>query len=791
MARGRAEARVYIVGDANGFHAACRKATWSAMSMQAKMNAIGGQMQRVGRGMTMGLTLPIVAAGTASVKMALDFEASMSKIRTLVGASDKQMKQYQTAVLKMAKTVGQSPKELSEALYFVTSAGFKGASALRVLEASAKASAAGLGDTATVADAVTSAVNAYGEKTLSAAQSTDILLAAVREGKAEPEAFAGAIGKVIPAASQLGVSFDQVSAAMASMSLTGQSASEAAAALNQVMMNSLKPSKQGADELAKVDLSYQKIRQSLKTDGLLDTLDMLNDAFGGNIESMAKVFGNARSLRAVLALTGSAAGKTATIFDKLSGATGDTDAAFDKAAETSGFKMKQALAQLQVVAIEVGNQLLPVVTQVVQEFGKMVAWFDRLSPGAKSFAVKLAAVTAALGPMIWMGGTAVKTLNVLIVAYKGIAKWAGLAAAAQKTFGASSGVSAAGGASSLAARGVGTGIIGAGGTGAAAAAGSAGMSLGATFAAVAAPIIAGAVAAAIVNKKYHESRSQSDERAAYVGSQRGSMRPGTPVKDPNAPAISGAKTVQKMILDLQVKGATDANADMGKLVKQMDLLQQVASDPILLGKLDGDHTVAELQEIERDMMERLGIGKKQADKIMGAMFKNWNPSAVLNPKINKAAAAAEKRIAALRAKAAKQIKFGNADVSGLINSISSVSSAFNQMGSAARTAGDAAVNALLRSQGATGGGKFKANGGVIYGRQNVTVGEAGPEAIIPLTRPNRAAQVMAEAGLLNGSSGGGTTVNVYLDSEPIAAKVEVRQARKARTRKRTLGLATA
>ena len=77
MAR-RAEARVYIVGDASGFHSAMRKATWSAMSFQAKMQAIGGQMQRTGRSMTYGLTLPLALAGAASVKMALEFEDSMT-----------------------------------------------------------------------------------------------------------------------------------------------------------------------------------------------------------------------------------------------------------------------------------------------------------------------------------------------------------------------------------------------------------------------------------------------------------------------------------------------------------------------------------------------------------------------------------------------------------------------------------------------------------------------------------------------------------------------------------------
>ncbi len=52
--------------------------------------------------------------------------------------------------------------EEAEALFFITSAGLEEKEALDMLEVSARAAAAGLGDIATIADAVTSAANAYG-----------------------------------------------------------------------------------------------------------------------------------------------------------------------------------------------------------------------------------------------------------------------------------------------------------------------------------------------------------------------------------------------------------------------------------------------------------------------------------------------------------------------------------------------------------------------------------------------------------------------------------------------------
>jgi cell wall-associated NlpC family hydrolase len=51
-------------------------------------------------------------------------------------------------------------------------------------------------------------------------------------------------------------------------------------------------------------------------------------------------------------------------------------------------------------------------------------------------------------------------------------------------------------------------------------------------------------------------------------------------------------------------------------------------------------------------------------------------------------------------------------------------------------------------------------------------GEDGPEAVIPLTRPNRAAEVLAEAGLL----GGTTIVKVYIDGREVTNRVVERIA---------------
>src|SRR5260370_1303885 len=132
--------------------------------MQATEKAGGSAFQGLGKVGTMAfgaLAVGALAVGAISVKMASDFDTSMTKVAALTGASRKEMDYLTKSVLDLAPAVGKSPRELADALYFVESAGFHGRAAMDILTVSSKASAAGLGDTKVVADAVTSAMNAY------------------------------------------------------------------------------------------------------------------------------------------------------------------------------------------------------------------------------------------------------------------------------------------------------------------------------------------------------------------------------------------------------------------------------------------------------------------------------------------------------------------------------------------------------------------------------------------------------------------------------------------------------
>ena len=394
--------KINITGDSSKLNNALSSAS-------SKLQSFGSKMQSVGRSMSTKLTLPIVAAGAAATKMAMDFDKSMSQIESLVGVAADEVARMGETAKKMAIDTGRSANEAAEALFYITSAGLKSSDATDVLNASLKAAAVGLGETKTIADLATSAMNAYGATNLSATNATDILVASVREGKLEASELAGAMGGVIPIASNMGVGFDEVGAALAAMSRTGTNAAVGATQLTAILASIKKPTMQSAEAMLALGTSQEEISQSLAEKGLMPTLLDLSSRLKATGMDATAIFPNIRALKGVLDLTGKGAADNVAIFNELENTMGATDEAFQKTSQTASFQMTQGFNAIKSSMLEVGQVILESVAPAVQKIGQFFTSlsekFKALSPTTQKIIVAFLGIVAALGPVIAIIGT--------------------------------------------------------------------------------------------------------------------------------------------------------------------------------------------------------------------------------------------------------------------------------------------------------------------------------------------------------------------------------------------------
>lgn len=360
---------VAIVGDSASLERAFGRAKVSSSGFVRSLGGAGSALatvtKRVGQ---VGLVL--AGAGVAAAKFGADFQDTMQRIVGLSGVAQGKVDEFSKQILELAPKVGKSPQELARALYFITSSGISASKAIDVLTNSAKASVAGLGATETVADAVTSAINAYGEANLSAKHATDILVAAVREGKGEADAIAGSIGNVAALASQLGVKFNEVGAALAAETRLGIDAQTASVQLQQVFSNLVKVAPQAEKAFRSVGLSSAGLRKELADQGLIATLTTIRKAFGDNLPALSRAFPNIRALRGVLALIGKDSASVDQVFAHLRDTSDSLNTAFGAVSRDTAQHFRQLKASAEVAGISIGAAFAPLADVVANALGK-------------------------------------------------------------------------------------------------------------------------------------------------------------------------------------------------------------------------------------------------------------------------------------------------------------------------------------------------------------------------------------------------------------------------------------
>ena len=403
--------RVTLLGDASKLNATLNTAS-------GRLKKFGKGISSVGKSLQTRLALPLVAAGGASIKMAADFDKSMTMIKSLVGIAGDEVDSMGVKVREMASEFAVSSSEAADALFFVTSAGLRGSDAMEALEGSLKASAIGMGQTKDIAKLASAAMNAYGSDTLNAADATDVVTASIREGSIEADELAAVMGSVLPVASNMGVQFHEVGAALAAMSRTGTGAAEGATQLNAILAGLLAPSSKAEDALIAMGLSSAGLKKQIKDEGLLATLHTLKTSFDANAKGAETVFPNIRALKGVLDLLGSGAQTNNEIFARMTNTMGMTQTAFDATSQSAEFKMRKALGTVRESFSQLGSQLLtgllPIFQQVTGAIQQVFSAFFNLDSGTQKLILGLGVIATVLPTIITLVGSLTTVMGVLL-----------------------------------------------------------------------------------------------------------------------------------------------------------------------------------------------------------------------------------------------------------------------------------------------------------------------------------------------------------------------------------------
>ncbi len=224
------------------------------------------------------LTEGIAGFGGVAVKMAADFEKATVLLVTAGGESKANLAQVRDGILAISASTGTSSEQLAEGMYVLEKAGYRGADGLNVLKAAAEGAKAENVDLSVMTQAVTDVMLDYGKKAGDAVSVTNQMVTASGLAKTDMTDFANSMAAVIPVGSALGLSFDQLGGAIATMTQHGESAQNASQNLANLIQNLAKPSNIASGAMNQMGIDVVDLTSHLGERGLSGTLQIVTDA---------------------------------------------------------------------------------------------------------------------------------------------------------------------------------------------------------------------------------------------------------------------------------------------------------------------------------------------------------------------------------------------------------------------------------------------------------------------------------------------------------------------------------
>lgn len=308
--------------------------------------------------------LAAAAAGGATFLMGTQSETAFNTLQAMAGVSADQMGSYRQAVDETGVKFGKTTTEMANGLYYVVSAGFSGADAITVLDDATMAAAASNTDMKVTADALTSAMNAYGVDASQAGNYTDIMTQAVVQGKQQFSDFASSIGVAAVQGRVAGVSFAEVASAEATMTQSGLSAHRAVMNLDFLMRNVGLSTQVVADKAKKLGFEFDSNAYSTMT--LMEKLQYLKSISGDNVAGFEKLTGGANGLTAAAILLSKNGSTYNGILDTMKNSSGSTAQAFATHTATTKYAADVTAASYSVLADKFQKLAAPTVNTFLE-----------------------------------------------------------------------------------------------------------------------------------------------------------------------------------------------------------------------------------------------------------------------------------------------------------------------------------------------------------------------------------------------------------------------------------------
>lgn len=238
------------------------------------------------------LKSPLVAAGVTisagagiadTIQTYADFEAAMSEVKAISGATSEEFAQLTEKANQMGAVTKFTASESAEAFKYMAQAGWDAKEMMDGIEGLMALAAASGEDLGTTSDIVTDALTAFGMAAKDSGRFADVMAKAASATNTDVAKMGDTFKYVAPVAGALGYSIEDTAVAIGLMANSGIKASQAGTSLRSLLTNLTHPVGQAADAIDELKISITNADGSVKP--LSQTLQELREKFRALSES--------------------------------------------------------------------------------------------------------------------------------------------------------------------------------------------------------------------------------------------------------------------------------------------------------------------------------------------------------------------------------------------------------------------------------------------------------------------------------------------------------------------------
>ena len=381
---------------------------------------VGKTMQSVGKSLTKGVTLPLLAVGAYATKTGAEFESAMSKVSALSGATGKDLSTLEKAAREMGRTTRYGSTEAANALSYMSLAGWDTQQMVKGLKPVLNLASAGQMDLAQASDIVTDMMSMFGLEAEQAGRATDVFAVAQANSNTTVSQLGEALKKSGSAAAAAGQSLEDTSAVLGVLANNGIKGSEAGTALNAMFRDLQAAAVDGKVAIGDTSVAVYDANGNMRS--MVDIIADVEKATEGMTQeqkhnALASIF-QQRSLKGMNTLLNIGSGELKKLQGELNNSTGAAQTMADEMDNNlkgSFMKLKSAMEDIGIAISQMTSGPLKAIVDWAKD---LALKFQELSPHAQQLIVIFGAVAAAIGPLLWIFGSIIQKIPAVIAGFK-------------------------------------------------------------------------------------------------------------------------------------------------------------------------------------------------------------------------------------------------------------------------------------------------------------------------------------------------------------------------------------